>query len=167
MAASGKKNPFFSGFLTGLAVGLGLALVVAWLVTRNNPFTEQASTQAVAGTASAPPVPAEAPKYEFHPAPNEGDAQQQAAELVSGVAYFLQAGAFASAADADEMKARLALLGFEAKTLAMQENGGVLYKSRIGPYRSLDELNRARARLTQGGIETMLVKTGPKQEEKP
>lgn len=165
MAASSRKNPFFSGFLTGLAVGLGLAVIVAWLVMRNNPFAEKPSMPAAA-TPSAPSTPAEAPKYEFHPATPAGTANPQAAEPASGIAYFLQAGAFGNAADADEVKARLALLGFEAKILAAQEGGTVLYKPRIGPYKSLDELNRARARLTQGGIETMLVKTGPQQQEK-
>ncbi len=166
MAASGKKKPFLGGFLTGLAVGLGLAVAVALLVTRNNPFVEQTSPQPVSQS-SAPAAPIEAPKYEFNQPTPESDASKPTAEATPGISYFLQAGAFGNAAEADGMKARLALLGFEAKTSAAQEGGSVLYKVRIGPYKSLDELNRARARLTQGGIETMLVKTGPKQEEKP
>jgi cell division protein FtsN len=66
------------------------------------------------------------------------------------------------------LKARLALLGFEAKVLSEQEGEKTLHKVRIGPYKSLDELNIARTRLTQGGMETILVKISPStQQEQP
>jgi cell division protein FtsN len=156
MARAGGKNPFFSGFFVGLFAGLGLAVVVVLLVTRNNPFVEQTPESGTG--ASAPAAPVEAPKYEFYQTLPEG---QAGSAPVAAAAYFLQAGAFGNAADAEEMKARLALLGFEAKILAQQEGETLLHKVRIGPYKSLDELNTVRARLTQGGVETMLVKTGP------
>lgn len=164
MAAKGKKNPFLSGFLVGLLVGLALAVAVALMITRNNPFTGKPSS-ASTGNASAPAAPEEAPKYEFYQALPEGEAGSPPAEAAVGATYFLQAGAFNNAADADEMKARLALLGFEAKVLSSQEGETLLHKVRIGPYKSLDELNRARARLTQSGMDTMLVRIGPKQED--
>ena len=163
--ASGKKNPFLNGFLAGLLAGLALAVAVALMVTRNNPFT--GGSAASSENAAAPAAPAEAPKYEFYQAPPSEGAGAQQAETVPGAAYFLQAGAFASAADADEMKARLALLGLEARIQASQEGASQLYKLRMGPYKSLDELNRVRTRLTQNGMETMLVRIGPTQEEKP
>lgn len=163
MAATGKKNPFLSGFLVGLLVGLALAVVVALMVKSNNPFTGQPATSGEG--ASAPAAPTEAPKYEFYQALPEGEGGSQPAGAAAGTAYFLQAGAFGSSADADEMKARLALLGFEAKILSSQEGETLLHKVRIGPYKSLDELNSARARLTQSGMDTMLVRIGPKQED--
>lgn len=163
MARADKKNPFLSGFLTGLFAGLALAVAVALVVTRNSPFAGK--TPAAGADASAPASPAEAPKYEFYQALPGGESGSEPA-AAAATSYFLQAGAFGNAADADEMKARLALLGFEAKILAAQEGEAQLHKVRIGPYKSLDELNSARARLTQGGVETMLVRIGPKQEEK-
>jgi len=48
----------------------------------------------------------------------------------------------------------------------LASSNSLLHKVRIGPYKSLDELNTVRARLTQGGVETMLVRIGPKPEEK-
>jgi cell division protein FtsN len=165
MARTSGKNPFFSGFFVGLFAGLALAVIVALLVTRNNPFVEQ--TPGSGASASAPAAPVEAPKYEFYQTLPEGQAgSAPAATATATTAYFLQAGAFGNAADAEEMKARLALLGFEAKTLTTQEGETLLHKVRIGPYKSLDELNTVRARLTQGGVETMLVRIGPKQEDK-
>jgi cell division protein FtsN len=161
MAGTGKKNPFLSGFLVGLFAGLGLAVTVAVLVTRNDPFVGKTPAQG-AGSPS-PAAPAEAPKYEFYQSLPEG--QPGSAPAVP--AYFLQAGAYGNAADADQVKARLALLGYEARILSVQEGEKALHKVRIGPYKSLDELNTTRTRLTQSGVETMLVKIAPQQEEKP
>jgi cell division protein FtsN len=165
MASPGKKNPFLSGFLVGLFVGLGLAIVVAVLVTRNNPFVEQ-ETKPVSSSAPAT-APAEAPKFDFYPALPEAQPGSAPAAAQVEPTYFLQAGAYGNAADADQVKARLALLGFEANVLSAQEGETTLHKVRIGPYKSLDELNSARARLTQAGIETILVKIAPPQQEKP
>lgn len=163
MATTKGKNPFFSGFLTGLFVGLGLSVVVALLVTHNNPFVER---NIEAGTGSAAPArPEEAPKYEFYQAAPEGNTAGAAAPAATGANYYLQAGAFGNAADAEEMRARLALLGVEARTVASQDGDKPLHKVRIGPYKSLDELNVVRARLTQGGVETMLIKLGPEEKQ--
>lgn len=159
MAGSGKKNPFLAGFLTGLLSGLILAVAVALLVTRNNPFIQgsamQGSDSTKTGTTSEP---AEAPKYDFYKALPEGQSDEVSPAVPAGPAYYLQAGAYGNAAESDQMKARLALMGFEAKILITNEGDKMLHKVRIGPYKSLDELNIARARLTQNSIETILVK---------
>ena len=166
MATSGKKkNPFLSGFLLGLLVGLGLSVAVAMLVTRNNPFVEKGDVAPSTG-GSAPAAPSEAPKYDFYQALPEGQTSNLPAAPAAVETYFLQAGAYGNAAEADQVKARLALLGFEAKILSAQEGEKMLHKVRIGPYKSLDELNTARARLTQGGVETILVKSSSQQQEK-
>lgn len=164
MAGTGKKNPFLSGFLLGLFAGLTLAVAVTLLVTRSDPFTS-APTQ---GVRSAEPAgqPAEAPKYEFYQALPENQPGAMPSAAPAAPVYFLQAGAYGNAADADQAKARLALLGFEAEILSAQEGDTMLHKVRIGPYTGLDELNSTRARLTQNGVETMLIKTTPPQQEK-
>jgi cell division protein FtsN len=71
----------------------------------------------------------------------------------------LQAGAFQSASDADNLKARLALLGFEA-TIETTKSGdkGTWHRVRVGPYTSVEELNRTRDTLNQNGVPTTLVK---------
>ncbi|HEY0877808.1 MAG TPA: SPOR domain-containing protein [Zeimonas sp.] len=83
--------------------------------------------------------------------PAAGDAQADAS-------YLLQAGAFRSSSEADSMKARLALIGFEARVLDAQVNGQTLYRVRVGPYAQLDSMNRARARLAENGIEASVVR---------
>jgi len=56
------------------------------------------------------------------------------------------------------MKAKLALIGFEAKVLTAEVNGQTMYRVRIGPYAQLDSMNRARARLAENGIEASVVR---------
>lgn len=166
MARPGKNNPFLSGFVLGLFAGLGLSVVVALLVTRNNPFTGGSPAQD-ASSASTASAPVEAPKYEFYQTLPEGGPGTMPPATPPSPIYFLQAGAYGNAAEADQVKARLALMGFEAKILSAQEGEKLLHKVRIGPYQGLDELNTARARLTQNGVDTILVKIAPQQQEKP
>lgn len=73
--------------------------------------------------------------------------------------YFLQAGAFQSAADADDVKARLALAGHEARIQSVdQPDGKVLHRVRVGPFPGVDDARRAREQLKQNQIDATLVK---------
>ncbi len=70
-----------------------------------------------------------------------------------GSDYFLQAGSFSTAEDADKLKARIAMAGMEASVQpANIPNKGVRYRVRLGPYRSSEEMNKAVALLKQAGI---------------
>jgi cell division protein FtsN len=74
------------------------------------------------------------------------------------VSYLLQAGAFRSSQDADGMRAKLAFLGFEAKVLSAEVNGQTVYRVRVGPYAQLDDMNKARSRLAENGVEVSVVR---------
>ncbi len=68
--------------------------------------------------------------------------------------YFLQAGSFSSAEDADKLKARLAMLGMEASVqIATIPDKGVVHRVRLGPYKGAVEMNKARMTLKQNGVE--------------
>ena len=67
--------------------------------------------------------------------------------------YFLQAGAFFNADDADKLKAKLAMLGLEASIqAAATPDKRVLHRVRLGPYKGADEMNKALAMLKQNGV---------------
>jgi len=73
--------------------------------------------------------------------------------------YFIQAGAFQNPADADNQKARLAILGFESNVEPTNlPDKGTWYRVRLGPYTKVDELNKVRQSLAQNGIDANLVK---------
>ena len=72
--------------------------------------------------------------------------------------YYLQAGAFRNSADAEAMKARLLMLGFDASVQSAQVNGGTVNRVRMGPFKGIDEMNRARSRLADEKIDTSVVR---------
>ncbi|MGE5385379.1 MAG: SPOR domain-containing protein [Betaproteobacteria bacterium] len=71
---------------------------------------------------------------------------------------FFQAGSFSSAQDADNQKAKLALMGMEANILQVMVQDKTYYRVQLGPFRTMDEANKARAELAKAGIDASLVK---------
>lgn len=72
--------------------------------------------------------------------------------------YLLQAGAFRGADEADAMRARLALIGFEARVVVGDANGQPIHRVRVGPFGSAEDMNKARTRLAENGIEASAVR---------
>jgi cell division protein FtsN len=73
--------------------------------------------------------------------------------------YVLQAGAFQNAADADNLKAKIAFAGFEATVKPVNvPDKGTLFRVRLGPYKGIDEVNRVKAALSQNGISASAIK---------
>jgi len=110
------------------------------------PATPGAAAPAPAAPA-APAVPGVtvAPAVEVKPAPVE--------------VFFLQVGAFAKAADADNLKAKLALTGLEASVQEVSiPEKGTMHRVRVGPFRDPDEMNRARNLLSQSGVQGTVIK---------
>jgi cell division protein FtsN len=168
------------GIFIGLVLGLGIALGVAWYINKMpNPFVTRTppaklepvkpvpSPSAKAET-SSPRAPEAKPRFDFYkilPGAEESVTVEQAraAKKQSTAAtretFFLQAGAFQNARDADNLRARLALLGIEARVqTATLPDKGVWHRVRVGPYTSVEELGRTRDALKQNGVETTLIK---------
>lgn len=104
----------------------------------------------------APPVtPPTAPPAAGVPPATPAAPAETAPERAS---YLLQAGAFKGQEDAEAMKAKLALIGFEATVVTAEVNGVTFYRVRVGPYRQIDDMNRARSRLAENGIEASVVR---------
>lgn len=73
--------------------------------------------------------------------------------------YLLQAGAFGASGDAETVKAKIAMLGLNARVESAQISGKTVYRVRMGPYGSASELAEAKAKLAGGGLPAMAVKT--------
>jgi cell division protein FtsN len=71
---------------------------------------------------------------------------------------FLQAGSFQTAGDADNQKAKLALIGLEASVQQVMLQDKVWFRVRLGPFNKMDEVNRMRADLAKQGVEANVVK---------
>src|SRR5262245_48934854 len=179
---------FLFGLFVGVVIGLGVSLMIAFYLNRSpvpfitaqpRPPEKDAKAPSIAGrpqTANAPAAgAAEKPKFDFYkilPGSEEpvterelrerlraSRAAPQGQQEVSKDVYFIQAGSFQNPADADNQKARLAILGFESSVEPANLPGkGTWYRVRLGPYQKLDEINRIRQSLAQAGIEASLVK---------
>lgn len=167
-------SSIFTGVLIGLAVGAVLAVGVALWATGSNPFKSVAPGPAPA-PATPRPVPAAtpepAPSFDFYkvlPSDTAGAIAPTPSAPADTPLYYLQAGAFQNPADADNLKAQLALLGVEA-AIQTRDLGdkGVFHRVRVGPLRAMDDVNRTRALLAQNNIPATLVKELPNPQETP
>ncbi|HMN22527.1 MAG TPA: SPOR domain-containing protein [Ottowia sp.] len=77
---------------------------------------------------------------------------------VDPFAYFVQAGAFRAAPEADAQRARLSLLGVEARVSEREQAGRTIYRVRVGPLQNRDAAERVRERLEQNGFDAALVR---------
>jgi cell division protein FtsN len=72
--------------------------------------------------------------------------------------YLLQAGAFEASGQAEELKARIAMLGLGARVESARIGERTVYRVRMGPYGTASELAEARRKLAAGGLAAMAVK---------
>lgn len=76
-------------------------------------------------------------------------------------AYVLQAGSFRNPADADRLKAQLALLGVESRIQEVTiDDTQTWHRVRVGPISDLERLNEIRARLREHGIPALVIRVG-------
>jgi cell division protein FtsN len=74
--------------------------------------------------------------------------------------YLLQVGAFPNSADAESLKAKLALQGFVANVQSVNVGGQTYHRVRLGPFRSAIELESTKQRLASAGINAIALKEG-------
>ena len=72
--------------------------------------------------------------------------------------YLLQAGAFRNGAEADNLKARIALLGLVGRVEIVQTPGGPMHRVRLGPYATASELEQAKQKLGSGGLPAVAIR---------
>ena len=82
-----------------------------------------------------------------------------AADAPGDARYILQAGAFGASGDAEAVKAKIAMLGLNARVESAQISGKTVYRVRMGPYGTASELADAKSKLANGGLPAMAVKT--------
>jgi cell division protein FtsN len=166
-----------AGFIVGLAVGLTVAMGVYLYDRRPAARVAQQSTAPLANDkapASSEPAPAsqqaeqEFDFYEMLPKfevviPEDGG--KVAPEAVSGPvqkpgAYYLQAGSFRNHADADRVRALIALQGVESKIQKVTIDRDTWHRVRVGPITNLQRLEDTRSKLRQAQIDAFVIRVG-------
>ncbi len=112
-------------------------------------------TPAPAAAAPAPATVATTPAPAATPATTTAAATPAKAD---GARYILQAGAFGSSGDAEEVKARIAMIGLGARVETGQANGRTVYRVRMGPYATASELAEAKQKLADSGLPAMAIR---------
>lgn len=115
------------------------------------PAEGMPSLAPVPAPAAATPVPA--PAATVSPAPKVSQPPVQA------ISYFVQTGAFARQEEAENQRAHLALLGLDATILSPETvDRQSLYRVRIGPMSSVDEVRTLVATLKNNGLSANIIK---------
>ena len=178
-----QRGNTLTGIIIGLIVGLGIAVAVALLITKGStPFTDKSGklgkmSEPTPGQVADPNKPLYGNKEAAIQANKEIAAKARPADDPLGeavaamentaapgarradeVIYYLQAGAFREMDDAENTRAKLALLGFEASISERANESGVLHRVRIGPFPQVETMNKARAKLIDSGIDVAIVK---------
>jgi cell division protein FtsN len=178
----GKPAGFsgWMGVLCGLAVGLGIAGIVYIkdhrpdaLLTRTGKAEKRRSHGSELPDTEAADSGAEEsaksyafydmlPKFEMVVPEKDKDVRpdtKSVPETRRGT-YVLQAGSYKNFADADRVRAKLALQGVESKVQKVSVDNDTWHRIRIGPISKLDELNRLRQILRKADVDVLVIRVG-------
>ena len=72
--------------------------------------------------------------------------------------YFVHVGAFRTAEDAEAQRAKLSLMGIEARVTEREQSGRQVFRVRVGPFERKDEADSSKEKLEAVGLETALVR---------
>ena len=124
-----------------------------------------ATAEPKGAAASAPKAAASKPEKVETGKPTSADplgdlAKAKAAEAGSAdpYDYFVQAGAFRTQADADAQRAKLAMMGWEARVSEREQNGRPVFRVRVGPFAKRDDAAALKEKLDGTGVESALVR---------
>lgn len=182
-----KGNPLFTGLLIGILMGVAASLgVVMFIKGGESPFAQQTSNeitksvsekmqdkaladQANADAAAEAGADGTQNRFDFYTilpgseskvsAEEEIKIKDDAPEPALQISYYLQVGAFQTGEEADNMKAKLALQGFEAVVqTATTADKAIWHRVRVGPLTNLDQINKTKNDLLKNGFKADLIK---------
>lgn len=162
---------------TGLIIGLGLSWFLfsrGYFPYTDRPVSEDpgpisldGSEPLVDGLETREP---DRPRYDFFTVLPEMEvivpeeelnvrSQPQApGETTNGATeYLLQVGSFQNSSDAEEMKARLALLGIQARVQSVTVDDATWHRVRIGPVAGARAAEDLRGQLSDNGIDSLVM----------
>ena len=119
-----------------------------------DPLADAAKNKPLAGT---PPTAATPQSAASQPVAPQTTAPK-ASNTADPFTYFVQAGAFKSAADADAQKAKLSMMGIESKVSEREQAGRIIYRVRSGPFDDKEQAEKIKSRLDSNGMDAALVR---------
>ncbi|MFM2274969.1 MAG: hypothetical protein RL211_841 [Pseudomonadota bacterium] len=131
----------------------------------NAPLYDKSPLRPVSPVASAPtvsdavatPLAAAKPAVTADPLGDLARAKSSSS-VVEPFTYFVQAGAFKSAEDAETQRAKVSLTGVDAKVFEREQSGRPVFRVRAGPFDRKDEADKTKDRLDVAGFDTAIVR---------
>ena len=71
--------------------------------------------------------------------------------------YFVQAGAYSRSEDAEQQRAKLAMMGVESRLTEREQGGRMVYRVRVGPFDRREDAESAKDKLGVSGVDAALV----------
>ena len=173
-----KAAPGWVWMLAGLSIGLFVSLLVylkdhsqgedvrstpAPVVDKGRPATKPATTKPVESQAAED----KKPRFDFYNLlpemevfiPPQTLEAERAREATESITYYLQVGSFRNFADADRLRAQLALSNIESQIQRVTINDSqTWHRVRVGPFQSAREMGKMRNRLRAQSIEAVILK---------
>ncbi len=115
---------------------------------------------AASAAASAASAPAKAASSARNPAAILAGEPVSTASAADAFSYLVQAGAYGSQAEAEQQRAKLAMMGLEPKVIEREVNGRTMYRVRLGPFPQREQADEVRTKLSAAGVESALVRVG-------
>ncbi len=187
--STNKGNPLFTGLLIGVLMGVAASLgVVMFIKGGDSPFAKQTSSEVTKSVSQKMQEQANAEqantdnnaaaeanadnaetRFDFYTilpgseskvsAEEEIKIKEETPEPALQISYYLQVGAFQTGEEADNMKAKLALQGFESVVqTATTADKAIWHRVRVGPLSNLDQINKTKNDLLKNGFKADLIK---------
>lgn len=167
-----KRFPLSIWIVLGVVIGSVLALATPFHDLVGDTLSKLNAVLAPVPDKSTPqreavvldPPDESAPEFEFYEILSKMEVVIPPAELetvherLTSFQYQLQVGSFASREDADELKARCTLLGFEPRIVPVRIDARVWYRVRIGPFERARDTEFARRRLFDNNIDSIVLR---------
>lgn len=167
-----RRDPFsgYTGLALGLLAGLGVGLGLYLLDRTPPPAPGERPAPASTRESEVPPQEPET-RFDFYEMlPNfevvvpERDREVKrdapAAAVEKAGAYVLQVGSYRAFAEADRVRAQLALQGIESRVQRVSVDNDTWHRVRVGPISDLNELNRVRTRLREAEMDVLVIRVG-------
>jgi cell division protein FtsN len=92
------------------------------------------------------------------PATPRSASQVAPSTLAAGAfTYFVQAGAYSRSEEAEQQRAKLAMLGVESRLTEREQGGKMVYRVRVGPFERREDAENAKEKLGDSGVDSALV----------
>ena len=174
-AKKAEGTPFTNGVFVGLLFGIIVSIAVTLFITSGkSPFVSKDTAGACIEINSALGDEDvinidEDTGFDFYDAlPRDSsdylnDNVKSDPDKNRDVNYYLQVGAFSQVSPADNLKAKLALMGFESVIMSAKIGDNTFHRVSVGPYLELVKAREIREKLIKDGFKPNLIKlTKPK-----